>query len=252
MRYHSFAKRFRSHSNAQLLEVLRNRDNYQHEAILAAQAELNMRELDAATLAAAEQELNHFEQQQLQQKEKREALRRKVRAAVTKIPNKALRFLQSLRSKGDVGIFIVSIVFALEFLWQLSLQWGILGFMFTDAEALWDVTMAGIFLPVILLPPAVVLFFLRKKTGWFLLTFHISFSLATVIAGILITELLFHRTFLPLSFQIAGVLFYGTPLYYVCTGKIRKRFSVGLQPFVWTLIIASATACYLWWVLLDQ
>ena len=69
---------------------------------------------------------------------------------------------------------------------QIIKEFEMLSFMFSG-QGEWDFSMILYFLPLIIIPTATILFWLRKKIGWILLCIYLSYSVVNTIGLIILT-----------------------------------------------------------------
>jgi hypothetical protein len=135
----------------------------------------------------------------------------------------------------DQIIKIVSILFAGLFLFQLYKEFGMISFMFTDSKAKWDFSMILYFLPLVLVPVAIILFFKRKRAGWTLLAIFLTYAAVSSV-GLFILTLNMEPSGIPAldslspqaspATQIFNLLFFAGILWVICKHNIREIYFV--------------------------
>ena len=173
-----FNESFKTYSNAELLRVIENPDDYQLQAVETAKAIFSDRQLSEMELKMAKDELEIERQERL----RKEQQKRTVEEKVKNIGKSVFDRINPLQKKTpETTIKIISILCGVFFLFQVYKEFGLLRFMFTDSYAEWDFSMILPFLPFIVIPTAILLFYLRKKSGWILLTIVLIYVASSVI-----------------------------------------------------------------------
>jgi hypothetical protein len=146
-------------SNAELLEIITTlRDEYQPEAVVAAEAELKKRTLTYQQLTQAKAEFEAKEQQ----KEKT----KKTQYKISFITNT----LNSLKEDStDTAIKLITIGLLIFYLFYFFNHWKLTVFMLQDlGEA--DLSVIEYFTSIILFPIGLFGFWQKKKYGWIILS----------------------------------------------------------------------------------
>jgi hypothetical protein len=165
-----FTPRYKKLSNADLLKIIDTPADYQHEAIEAANDELIARQLTDEELLAAREENETLRQEALLKSAKTKAWENKAQDIAYTIAD-TLNPIQSEKPSPPKAILWISILMILLTLYQLYSQFGLLKYMFTDGTARWNFAMMMYFFrPLIVAPIAAILFALREKYGWVLLS----------------------------------------------------------------------------------
>ncbi|MEO6980950.1 MAG: hypothetical protein ABI113_21320 [Mucilaginibacter sp.] len=165
-----FTARYKTLSNADLLKIIDTPADYQPEAVEAANDELAARTLVDDELFAAREKNEALKQEQLLKSAKTKALQNKAQDIVYTITD-TLNPIQSEKPSAPKAILWISILMILLTLYQLYSQFGLLKYMFTYGSANWSFDMVMYFFrPLIVAPIAAVLFALRQKYGWVLLS----------------------------------------------------------------------------------
>lgn len=120
--------------------------------------------------------------------------------------------------------------------------------MFSDDGGEWDLSMVEYFLPLILLPVAVLLFWNRKRSGWILLAVFMTYSAVTAFglflmdlgkspSGIPALENLF-PTVSPIAY-ILTMLFYTGFLLLICRQGVRNEFNILKSTAIKTILFTG-------------
>lgn len=146
------------------------------------------------------------------------------------------------------SINIISIIFGGLFLANLYKESEMIWFILTDNKAGWDFSVVLYFLPLLILPTATLLFFIRKKAGWILLAIYLAYSaISTLILlfwsinigtlGIPVLDSLFPQ---PSSIVcILSFLFFSGTLWIICKENIRNIYIVNKKLMLSTIGIIS-------------
>lgn len=255
-----FTDRYKSYTTVQLLAILDSKQDYQPLAVETAQSELDSRKLTAQQLAEARQTIESQRQENSKQQEKVKAIENKIKSAGSSM----LDYLSPTRTTEhtpDKFIKGICILFGLQFLYALYSQFSMIKFMFTDSESKWDFSMLLYFLPLVLIPTATVLFWLKKKLGWTLLSIFLTFSALTALYSVIVNVILHptHSSVLDNLFpqpsatiELSLIIFFGGLLAYICRQSIRDIYTVDRQHMFLTIGIIAALTTYQWWGLLTR
>jgi len=165
-----FSPRYKKLSNADLLKIIDTPADYQPGAVEAANDELATGQLSDEELSAAHEENEALRQEQLLKSAKTKAWENKAQDIAYTIAD-TLNPIQSEKPSAPKAILWISILMVLLTLYQLYSQFGLLKYMFTYGTAKWSFAMVMYFFrPLIVAPIAAVLFALREKYGWVLLS----------------------------------------------------------------------------------
>lgn len=171
----NFRDLYKTWTTDKLLDIIDNPDEYQPLAVEAARHELDSRQLSVEQLDSAK----NIQTERQRQKDDKQ---RKTKEADDKIKSIGLSLADTLNpilkegDNTDKIIKLISIFLGGLFLYRLYSEFGMLKFMLTDSSARWDFSMVLYFLPLIILPTAGLLMWLRKPFGWTLTTFFFSFT----------------------------------------------------------------------------
>lgn len=242
-----FTERYKQATNTELLRIIEKSDDYQPLAVEAAKTELDSRNLPDSELNSAKEELR-LEQQDSEQKEqkKQERINRVKNIANSAIDN--LNPIQKSPIKTDKLINLISILFGGIALYQIIKEFGMLKFMFSG-QGEWDFSMVLYFLPLVLIPTASILFWLRRKNGWILLNFYLCFSAVNSISLIIMTwnmkptgnaalDSLFPVTS-PIVYIMTSLFFIGT-LWVINKQDLKEKFQIDKKTMIGTIVISVA------------
>jgi hypothetical protein len=181
-----FTEKFKTYTNTELLRIIDNPNSYQPNAIETAKKIFSERQLTEDEIRIVKDELEIERQVKLN----KELKKRKVENKFNNIANSILEIvnpIQNESSNTEKTIKIISLLFGALFLFQLYKEFGLIGFMFTDSSASWDLSMVLYFLPLIIVPIATILFYKKRKIGWLLLTIFLTYSAVNTIGLFILT-----------------------------------------------------------------
>lgn len=123
----------------------------------------------------------------MSQKAKAEERTRKIHKVEQKAKTTGVQFLETIspiqKKPPTISRRINLVVIILGFI-SLSLiykELGMIKFMFTDSLAEWDFSMFVYFLPIMILPLATILLWLRKRIGWILISGFSIFNIVNLL-----------------------------------------------------------------------
>jgi hypothetical protein len=157
-----FSEKFKTYSNVDLLRVIENPDDYQPQAVETAKNVFADRQLSEMEIETAKDELEVEKQGKLIKEQQKRAVEDKVKN-IGKSVFDHINPMQKETPTSEKTIRIISILLGGLFLFQLYKEFGMLKFMFTDSYAEWDFSMVLYFFPLIIIPTATILFYMRKK-----------------------------------------------------------------------------------------
>lgn len=169
-----FAERYKKLSNADLLKITDNPGDYQPLAIEAAEDELAMRHLSEDDLLTAREE--NGEQMHEQQKKAdrintiKDTAKNKVFTAIDTLNP----MLEEKPSTNRIILWI-SILMGILFIYSVYMQYGPLVYMFRYNPRGWSFRIIIYFLRNLIVPVAAVLFAMRKKWGWIILSMYFTY-----------------------------------------------------------------------------
>jgi len=235
-----FAEKYKTLSNAALLAIVAKPSDYQESAVEAAQNELDQRKLTEAELAEANAKNEAVLHKEQERAEARQATKNKVRAW-------GINFADTIDPFGikklsaELLVKRICIIMALILVYGIFTRLDLLKCLFLDETCYWSVSMVVTMLPVIILPPAIVLFWLRKKAGWILLTsfliyiviatVHLIYKDVKIIGSSFVSEHLMQNLILSC---IGNAVLYGLILLMICAKRIRGMCTVNGN--TWTIV----------------
>lgn len=181
-----FQKRYKSFDNRKLLKIIEEAENYQPTAVEAAILELSKREI-------GDEEKQSVKGEILERKTKIEQRQKQVKIVENKTKEigtelfETISLIQKERQTIDRKIKLIVIVFGLLAIYQIFKKFGMLQFMFVDNLAEWDFSLVIYFLPMILLPIGVFLFWKRNKIGWILMSAFFVYNIVNAIGMFFLT-----------------------------------------------------------------
>lgn len=242
-----FTERYKTFSNTDLLRVIDNQSDYQPKAVEAAKTEIDQRNLSDQEMTEAKNELETERQKKQKQNEKRAEVEQKVKTIGTSIFD-TINPIQKSAPSVEKLIRLITIVFGLVTVFKWYNEFGLVKFMLTDDIGGWDLSIIEYFLPLILLPAAVILFWLRKKSGWILMAAYLTYSAISSFGLIVMTwnteplgipalDSLFPQT-TPIA-QILTTLFFGGTLWVMTKKEIKEHYNINRQTMIAAIGIAA-------------
>ncbi len=246
-----FTERYKQATNAELLNIIENSNDYQLLAVEAAKSELDFRKLTDSELNSAKEELRQERHDSLQKKQKKQEW-------IDKVKNTANRTIDNLNPiqesplKTDKLINIISIIFGGLALYQIIKEFRVLKFMFSG-QGEWDFSMVLYFLPFVLVPTSSILFWLRKKFGWILLSYYLCSSAVNLISLIIMTwnmrptgnaalDSLFPVTS-PSVYIMISLFLVGT-LWVINKQDLREKFQIDKKIMIGTIVVSVAISLF--------
>ena len=241
-----FYERFKTYSNADLLRIIENFADYQPQAVEAAQNIFSDRQLSDIEIKIAKDELEIEQQKRTEKEQKKKA----VEDTVTNVGKSVFDHINPIQKdlpSSERTIRIVTILFSGLFIFQLYKEFGMLRYMFADGF-MWgfDASILIYFVPLLLLPTAIILFYLRKKIGWILATIFLIYkamsALTMVIMAIRINSsdyiFLFIPQISPIPFILSFALFSGI-IWLISREKLRTIYSISNLTMLLTISIVT-------------
>ena len=240
-----FDEKFKNYSNSDLLRIIENPNDYQLQAVETAKNIISERQLSEMEIKIAKNELENKKQEKSRKEQQKKEVEDKVKNVGKSIFDQINPIQKKLPSSEKV-IRTISILFGGLFLIYLYREFGMLRFMLADSFAEWDFSTVLYFLPLIALPTAVILFYLKKKIGWLLLTIFLTYSAVSAIgsmilalkwkpSGIEALDFLFQPS-LPLTYLL-GFLFFSGVIWTISRKNIRTIYSISNRTVILTISI---------------
>jgi len=246
-----FLNRYETYSNADLLRVLENEESYQVEAVEAAKDILAKRNLSDRELDEAKRVLEIEKDKELERLEERE----RVKTTAINYFYGAIDSIHPIqKSEIQAGrmVILISIVFGLIALYNWYTNLGFVQFALIHGASLYDITtIESLFIPL-LLTIAVVQFCRIKKSGWFLLTFYLTYStvgslsLMILYGGFLsdwnsVHFIVLYPSTNPETYLFLS-LFYGLTLWGITFKKMLEHFGVSRREAVVTIGLGAVAS----------
>lgn len=242
-----FSEQYKTFSNSDLFRVIEKQSDYQEEAVEAAKIEINHRNLSDQEKTETNSELEAERLERQKHNEKRAEVEQKVKNLGTSIFD-TINPVQKSIPTAERLIRLITLFFGLIAIFKWYSQFGLIIFMFSDNSVGWDLSMFEFFLPLILLPVAIILFWLRKRSGWILMTAYITYSAISAIGLIFMTwnmeplgisalDNLFPQT--STTTQILRTLFFGVTLWVLTKKEIKLHFNINRWIAIATIAIVT-------------
>jgi hypothetical protein len=240
----NFNKKFEAYSNANLLRIIENANDYQPQAVETAKTILANRQLSENEIGIAKSELETEKQEKSKKEQQKQEIENKVKNVGKSIVSQ-INPLQKERPTSEKIIRGVSIFFGILFLLQLYRKFGLLRFMFTSHHAEWGFDMVLYFLPLLIILIGTVLFYRRKKAGWLLLAAYLTYSVVLSLvsfilviswqpSGIGALDALFPPT-PAIAYVVISLLFSGI-IWSISRENVRIIYSVSQRTAILTIV----------------
>jgi len=246
-----FVNIMKQRSNAELLEITTTlRNDYQPEALVAAEHELNSRNLTEEETGIAQNELHIKKLEEEKKKEKVKQVEEKVASISDLFHPMTYKSTDSIIKGITIGLLILYLI-------NFISSWSLTKMTLLNVEY-WDFTTVIHFVPLILFPIGLFGFWKLKKFGWTILTILITTSTVAALFSTLhgIKRMLeedkqhFSSNFniefsMPeygmgkFSSQLVQFIVIGGILYYIYTPRISERFEIRNRS---RLIVVGLTA----------
>lgn len=242
-----FSEQYKTFSNSDLFRVIEKQSDYQEEAVEAAKIEINHRNLSEQEKTEANSELEAERQERQKHNEKRAEVEQKVKTLGISI-FETINPVQKTIPTAERLIRLITLFFGLIAIFKWYNQFGLIIFMLADNSEGWDLSMVEFFLPLILLPVTIILFWLRKRSGWILMASYVTYSAISAIGLIIMTwnmdpigvpalESLFPQT--SLITQIFTLLFFSGTLWVLTKKEIKIHFNINRLIVIATIAIVT-------------
>ena len=235
-----FAERYKKLSNAALLQIIDNSEDYQTEAIEAAKSEFADRLLTGEEFesAKAENDAQSLEKQLKQERFKAfEETTKNIASSITD----TLHPIQETSPSTNKVITRISLVLAILFVITLYNELGTIIFTIGNlrARSIWETVLYLV--PVILLPVATFWFWQRKKSGWLLLSVFLTYSVLFAVILLYLEvkmRLSGMSTFdnlMPISPEVTSIgrlVFFAACLYFIYKNSVREIYNIDRKNIV--------------------
>lgn len=179
----NFTSLYKTISNAELLNILENPDDFQPLAVEAASTEFKKRNLSAAEIEIAKEILRGKALEKERQKENLKKIENSFRSTGKTLLD-TLTPVQDGPANTEKTIRFIAIAFAVFFLYSLLSNWELVNLYIRDFSYS-PLGSLFVLFPFIILPISLPLFWNRKKMGWLLLVIFLSYSITGEILGLL-------------------------------------------------------------------
>lgn len=242
----NFSEYYKTLSHSALLEILGNPGSYQPLAIEAAKVEFNSRQLSDKEIKEAKQSLLTSQKEKEKEWEKVKMVETKIKTAQHVFLN-TINPIKSGATSTEKSITLIIISFGSLFLYQVISNSRMLTYSFTRISV-FDFRSFLIFIPYVIMPIAIFLFWKRITVGWILLIFFATHFLVLIfwmliqnIGSSVIGSSEFDSLFRKpsaISFLIPLIIISGT-LYVLCKPKLKEIFKIDNQKMITTITISS-------------
>ncbi|HMU69054.1 MAG TPA: hypothetical protein PKC38_03555 [Chitinophagales bacterium] len=181
-----FEQRYKNFSIDELLEVIQFPDDYVPEAVMAAKAELSLRQLTDEQLAEAQSVLD---ERKSQIRKKQELKQRQMEVVSDALDSIAREFIpgQTEPQRGDRLVKIIGIICSIMVLAALYQNRYLIQMVSRDGLMLVDAFAS--LLPLVIWIIAIIFFFMRKKAGWVMIGIIIAATAGLMIGQLILSPL---------------------------------------------------------------
>jgi hypothetical protein len=242
-----FTALYKKLSNSELLKIISESDKYKPIAVETAHLEIERRNLSDQELHDAKLNLQY-------KKEEKQAELKKRKLKEEKLKKSAFTFLDTISpiqngiQTSEKIIRLITLLFGGIAIYRIYNQFYFFRYMFTDGLDKWDWSLAESIVPLILLPIGVILFWKRKKIGWFLIAIFLTYSAISTFGVFLLNldrrpsqfsgiDNLF--PVIPSASFILLFLLYGASLWLIYKNKVRSIFKIPEQPAFYTISLTA-------------
>jgi len=240
-----FIKQFEEYSTIQLLRIIDSPNDYQPDAVEAAKTIISNRQLPEEEIEKARDELNG------EKREKERELKDNPKDVYQSVFD-AVNPVHSGILIPEKAIKIISIALSGLFLFQLYRELKFIYSIFIAGYADWSLFLDIYFLPLLVLAAVIVLFYKRKKAGWFLLAIYLIFSAISAIgmfimlikthpAGIEALDVVISSSYIFLITHILTFIFCAGIIGIISKENIRAVYSISEQTMINTITITTLT-----------
>ena len=243
----NYTEKFNEYTNVELLRIIDNPYDFQPDAVETASTLLANRQLSEEEIEIAKDEIEASKKETFTKEKKKKQFEDSIKnISQTIIEN--VNPIQNKPLTGDKTINIISIIFGGLFLIQLYKEFSMISFMFSNNSAEWDLSMVFYFLPLIVLPTAIFLFYKRKKIGWLILTIFTTYSTISAIGLFYMTMKmrqsdfhLFENIFTETSpvIQFFRFLFFVGTTWAISKENVRSNFAINKLTMILTVSITT-------------
>jgi VIT1/CCC1 family predicted Fe2+/Mn2+ transporter len=237
-----FAALYKSFSNAELLQIVEDKDNYQTEAVEAAINEIERRRLTSAQWEVARGELGAMLASSAKKKEQQQQIRERF----IEQSNHIMRELSpSSDATIEKRIRLICYGIGLLLLYTLIKEHHLLWRVLKDFRN-WDTLSLLMLLPYIAVPLALYYFWHKHLSCWIVLTAWLTVSVISVLDTFVwrlknrsgfTGSLLYPRT--PMQYYIVSLLIFGGLFLSLNASPIRDQLRVSRRTQVLTVGISS-------------
>ncbi|ANQ51691.1 hypothetical protein MY04_4353 [Flammeovirga sp. MY04] len=169
---------------------------------------------------------------------------------------KTIHPIQESSPSTEKLIRLTTIVFGVITIAKLFKEMGFVLYLLSGDLGSWDLSVLEVLLPFILLPSATLLFGLRKKIGWILLTSYLTYSAVSTLgllflnwnsepSGIPALDSLFPQT--SLITYIVVLLFYGGFISILIKSEVKNSYNIESMISLKTIGFSVVATLFIIW-----
>lgn len=250
-----FAERYKKSSNSELLEILQNPSQYQLIALTASKSEFASRKLPDDEVNEARQILLDKKNKIDRKIEKQDEIKAKLIDAGNVVYDTVSPFQSTISTAGKI-IKITAIAFTFLIIYNIAVNYDLyLAIINGNSGERFGYTLY--LFPILVELTGTILFWLKKKSGWLLLSFFCSFSLIELLHGLYYSvSLQFQRETINYFFPapspaayILMILFYVGTIFALTRQDIREIYRIHKKIIKTPLIIGVLSGLSFLWLL---
>lgn len=246
-----FSERYKHLSSVELMKIIEDPQAYQPEAVDAARFVLDSRALGEGDLQTIRHKLE-------QERIKEQALIQRTQDAKFRLTQLVSTVLNNINpaernaSTAEKLINLIAIIYGTYVLYFSVINAWIFSFIIKENKALFETDFIVLVLPLILLAPALVLFYMKKKVGWIMLICYFLYSFSTLMLKFLLQFFEDSNLFEPYSrfqpMRFLTIVLYAVTLWYLYKTDVRNAVSVDMNTtiFVTGLILSLIGFNWYW------
>lgn len=250
MQTNPFSEQYAKLTNTNLFEIIHNATNYELIAVQAAKEEIKKRQLKEEEIVELKANAEATDKGKLYQ------------ASINQIESMGSTLIDTIspyttkKHTTDRFIKLICLFFIGLFIYQLFDGFSLISLIFSRPMVKWDFSVVLYFAPLLVLPIATILFWLKKKLGWTLLSIYLTYIGITILFSFILQTKNQSSTIPTLKFispqavTLVQFIFYFGLLTAICRKQIRNLYRINQKHMVLSVTIIGAIVTFLWWNLL--
>lgn len=242
-----FTEKFKTFSNTDLFRIIDNSIDYQQNAVETAKAILAERNLSEEEIQFSKKELELEREQKLAKEAKRKAIEDNIKT----LGKSMLEVANPIRNEPPTTtktINIISLIFGVMFLYTLIQEFYMILDLVINSSSNWGYYGIIYIGELIFIPTAIILFYKRKKYGWFLFVIFISYSTISFFGSFLFTltmdlgDFFEMETFIEMTSPTTYLvifLFYVGIIWVIQKEHVRSLYGINKKDGIMTISITA-------------